>query len=110
MGDSEEHLLHALISSCLTVPVINCRLLSIIGSFAEFKLSVSLNGAGTFKVVGHLVNEADDLVVILKLIDIALDLLNSFPLRNHEAFALAHILLDCIKKKVVTLLLLVLDR
>ena len=30
--------------------MINCRLLSIIGSFAEFKLSVSLNGTGTFKV------------------------------------------------------------
>ena len=110
-GDSEEHFFHALHFVVLDGTsdelqgAIHHRLIRRV-----FSVTASLSGAGTFKVVGHLVNEADDLVVILKLIDIALDLLNSFPLRNHEAFALAHILLDCIKKKVVTLLLLVLDR
>ena len=50
-------------------------------------------------------DEFYDLAVIFELLDVALDLINGFSLRDHEALTLAHLRIDSIETQIEALLL-----
>ena len=62
------------------------------------------------EAVDHLTDEIHNFMVVLKLLDAALDLFDGLLLRFDEACAILHFILDGIEEEVVALLLLRLDQ
>ena len=110
-SDSEEHPLHSLHFFHFdgTSDEFERVVHEWLGVGVRFLVARSLSGSSTTETFCHLLDKFDDFVVVLKLVDVALDFINGFALSAHKAFAVTNLRLDGIEEQVVALLLLVLD-
>ena len=72
--------------------------------------TTTLSWPGALQIVGHRADKVNHLIIVVKLLDVALDLINGLALRDDEALTVTHLRLNGIEEQIVALLFLRLDR
>mmetsp|Transcript_23729 Transcript_23729/g.27647 ORF Transcript_23729/g.27647 Transcript_23729/m.27647 type:complete len:222 (-) Transcript_23729:1-666(-) len=111
-GRAEKHLLHALHLFVLdgTGEEGEASLTSSTAWVLNVTATVALRGHGALEAMNHSHEEADDLLVVLLPVDVALDLVDGIALLNHEILARAHLVLDGVEQHVSLLAQLLLNQ
>jgi len=111
-GRAEKHLLHALHLFVLdgTGEEGEASFASSTAWVLNVTTTVALRGHGALEAMNHSHEEADDLLVVLLPVDVALDFVDGIALLNHEILARAHLVLDRVEQHVSLLAQLLLNQ